>query len=330
MPEGTERRQRLKNFFERIRNAESVDNFLARVRRAKNIEPIEETDLIAVDEQREDKDKKAKRRGLGWLIALGVLAAAATITFPAVFIFATKFATLPLIGLLIGTAAIGLDVGFFASIRLSRRRRKERKAIKAFAKCVTSEKSRNLVKDNKFLIDRYIEQNSSNLTEEQTNENRRKFETSNDFVEYDGNACEESDRARLSTARTNAVRDLTRDERLLLLKCARVKEDEVKNKSGDGYIRFEKPYVINSITFKNGENTETIDLKGYKIYSYQGLKMYEKLLSELCSTSSNDSNKIEATLNYEDQGVNRKESRKYAKLNEDKVQKAEQALARSI
>ena len=120
--EEKEKKKRLRSFFENISSKE-------------NKEPVLEDEFENRDKDELEKaDKRTKRRGLGWLVALGVLAAAATFSLPAIFILITKFATLPTIGLLIGAGVVGLDLGLLASIRLSRKRRKEYKALRAFKK----------------------------------------------------------------------------------------------------------------------------------------------------------------------------------------------------
>jgi len=308
-----EKKKRLKNFFEKAKNI-------------RNVEPIEEDDYLKPDGQRQEKDKKAKRRGLGWLIALGVLAAAATLSLPAVFIFATKFATLPLIGLLIGTGVVGLDIGLLASIRLSRRRRKERKAIKAFSEDIKSEKSKQLVSEHKFLTDRYVEQYSSKLSEDKIKENKEKLEKMDAFCEIDKNRCLLSEQEELEKAQKKDDKDLTLDDKKLLLKCFSVSEDKVRKEFGDSYIQFKKPYICKELSFKNGENIETIDLQDYKIYSYQGFKAFEREYSQMCERLGVK----EAKLSFMNKGASRKETNQYAELNDEKTQNATEAMARSM
>ena len=276
--EEKEKKKRLRDFFEKNLFRE-------------NKQAVLEDDFENRDKDELAKaDKKTKRRGLGWLVALGVLAAAAVFSLPAIFILITKFAVLPTIGLLIGAGVVGLDLGFLASIGLSRKRRKEYKALRAFKKDLTSEKSKQLVARDKKLARRFVEENSKDMSASDVATKKAEVDKKLSFGEWfkysEGNGVDK-DKLDAAVKKYNDPKTrttLTSEEKEMLLKSLSVDEGKIESNMKKAYIKFDDPYVCKKLTYKDKSGTEKeISLGDKKLDSYQGLRALEIGYGILCS-----------------------------------------------
>lgn len=319
MADEKEKKKRLRSFFEKISSKE-------------NKEPVLEDEFENRDKDELEKaDKKTKRRGLGWLIALGVLAAATALSLPAIFILFTKFATLPTIGLLIGAGVVGLDLGFLASIGLSRKRRKEYKALRAFKKDLTSEKSKQLVAKDKNLAKRFIEENSKDMSESNVKDKKSEVEKKLQIGEW-FKYSEDSgiDKAKLDAAvkkisNAKTKDKLTDEEKEILLKAFSVDEGKLESSMPKGYIKFANPYVCKTLTYKDKSGAEKeIPLGDRNIDSYQGLKALESGYGILCSGFGFK----DVQFQYISRGE--RQPKKIAKLDDKKADNNKEVLGRSM